>query len=474
MRRITISLLGPFYVRLDEAPVQFPYDKVRALLAYLVTERDHPHRRTAMSAVLWPDAPERRARQSLSQAISSLRTALGERDLDADHQIIETTRQTVCIKPSAEIRADIQSFENHLRAAHGHTHTELSECSVCLDHLSRAVDQYRGDFLEELFLSDSAPFEEWALMRREEFRRQALQALELLCDAHAQRGDHDAAAEYARRQLEIDPWRESAHRHVMRGLAIAGHRNAALAQYEACRDILAAELGAEPTEATTALYTAIRQGAITADQGFSPVEDHPPAPGSCPFKGLHYFDVDDADLFFGREALTERLVRRVAGGEPFLAVIGASGSGKSSLLRAGLVAQLQRGAIAERYSRQVKLLTPTADPVQSLCRALLHDDAPTDAVKACRRDMLRAPRALQARLADRQTPPLKQDVLLVIDQFEELFILCEDLDVRRAFIDNLIAAVSEGDTDAAEGPLQVVLALRADFYHHCADYEGLR
>ena len=97
-----------------------------------------------------------------------------------------------------------------------------------------------------------------------------------------------------------------------------------------------------------------------------------PALGLCPYKGLSYFDEIDADLFVGREALTNKLMERVlslaTSGEPhptrFLAVVGASGSGKSSLIRAGLMSALRWNKTSADW--QVQVFTPTAQPLESL------------------------------------------------------------------------------------------------------------
>jgi DNA-binding SARP family transcriptional activator len=94
MPRLSISLLGPFQVTLDGTPItDFATDKVRALLAYLAVEADRPHRREALTGLLWPDQPEAKARQNLRQALSHLRQALGDRD-DATSFLL-VTRETI-------------------------------------------------------------------------------------------------------------------------------------------------------------------------------------------------------------------------------------------------------------------------------------------------------------------------------------------------------------------------------------------
>ncbi len=206
-----------------------------------------------------------------------------------------------------------------------------------------------------------------------------------------------------------------------------------------------------------------------------------PSPGDAPFKGLIYFDETDTGIFFGREELVARLVERLhvvldePRGPRFLAVVGASGSGKSSLVRAGLVPALRHTPLFSRG--QVILLTPTAHPLQALASSLRLGPAPLAQIAALMDDFAQDQRSLhlaagqligskiKSQTSSRQIPKL----LLVIDQFEELFTLCQDEAERRAFIDNLMTAAS-----APDGTVCVMIALRADFYNACAPYQALR
>jgi predicted ATPase/Tfp pilus assembly protein PilF len=122
------------------------------------------------------------------------------------------------------------------------------------------AELYRGDLLGSFVLSDSSTFEEWALLQRELYHRQAVEALVYLADTYARRGDTAQARAYARQQVALEPWREEAHRQLMGLLALEGQRSAALAQYAACREALSVELGVEPTAETTTLYEQIRAG----------------------------------------------------------------------------------------------------------------------------------------------------------------------------------------------------------------------
>ena len=204
------------------------------------------------------------------------------------------------------------------------------------------------------------------------------------------------------------------------------------------------------------------------------IESLPPEPGDPPYKGLQYFDEADADHFLGREALTARLVGRLRETR-FLAVIGASGSGKSSVVRAGMLPALRRGkqlddgALPPAGSDKwlIRVMTPTAHPLDALAAALLPDAEPA-AVAALRDELAANPDTLAGtatRAVDGTDHPR---LLLVIDQFEEVFSLGRHEDERLAFINNLVSAAS------GNAPILIVIVLRADFYARCAQYDGLR
>ncbi len=197
-----------------------------------------------------------------------------------------------------------------------------------------------------------------------------------------------------------------------------------------------------------------------------------PGPGLCPYKGLQYFDEADADLFVGREMLSARLLDQInslAGQEEhgaprFLAVVGASGSGKSSLVRAGLVSAVRWDKNTKDW--EVHVLTPTAHPLESLAAGLTASVAETAELMD---DLARDNRSLQIFINRRYGTVSQTRFLLIVDQFEELFALCRSENERKTFIDNLMTAASVTD-----GPVIVLITIRADFYVHCADYPALR
>ena len=216
------------------------------------------------------------------------------------------------------------------------------------------------------------------------------------------------------------------------------------------------------------------------------IHGKPPGPGSvalrdagtCPYRGLQVFDVKHADFFFGREALTEWLADALrpkphqALANRFLAIIGASGSGKSSLARAGLIPLLTTGALPDSDKWPVVILKPGADPVESLAIELRkHKEIGSEAgdIGALKRHLKQETDRLHltVRLALSGHPEDRRVVLLV-DQFEEIFTLCDDELTRKAFIDALLYAASE-----PTGQTIVILTMRADFYGKCASYEAL-
>jgi formylglycine-generating enzyme required for sulfatase activity len=188
-----------------------------------------------------------------------------------------------------------------------------------------------------------------------------------------------------------------------------------------------------------------------------------PISGDAPFMGLQYFDVEDASLFFGRTNLTDSLLEHINSNR-FLAVVGASGSGKSSVVRAGVVASLK-----EEPNWKIHIVTPTSDPLETLALALTTDSESVSAAKTLREDMRSDPESLHLYARRLMADDSKARMLLVVDQFEELFTLCKDTAEREAYVNNLMTAVSE----EKQGPLTVVLTLRADFYHHCMQLQPL-
>src|SRR5688500_14858586 len=212
-----------------------------------------------------------------------------------------------------------------------------------------------------------------------------------------------------------------------------------------------------------------------------------PTPGEAPFKGLQFFDVDDSDLFFGRETLTAKLLNRLKDANFLSVIIGASGSGKSSLVRAGLVPAIKKGHLLingmkpsdDSSNWQVHIITPTAHPLEALAIELTRASESVTAAATLVDDLSKDPRSLHFFLSRRAQTHDPSHMMLVIDQFEELFTLCRDEFEREAFIDNLLTALTPppfplGEERKGESNITLVITLRADFYAHLAQYPELR
>ena len=172
------------------------------------------------------------------------------------------------------------------------------------------------------------------------------------------------------------------------------------------------------------------------------------AEGVCPFKGLASFEPVDADYFFGRERLVAELVARLVGAG-FLGIVGPSGSGKSSVLRAGLLPALAGGVLPGSEGWRRLLLRPGERPLEELRRVL---------VSGAKDPLAEALDAL----------PANGRLLLAVDQLEELFTACRSEAERAAFAAALARAAADPD-----GRAVVVVALRADFYGRFAAYPAL-
>ncbi|HSJ56117.1 MAG TPA: BTAD domain-containing putative transcriptional regulator [Anaerolineae bacterium] len=255
MARLQLFLLGaPRFAR-DGEPLQFDTQKIVALVAYLAVADQPPGSarvsRDSLLALLWPDLDTSRARGVLRRNLSLLRGALDGEWLVAD-------RHTLATDPAADFWLDVHEFNSLVRAGDSHGHAADQVCAGCLASLARAVDLYRGDFLEGFGLRDSVVFDDWQFFQAEALRAALAAALERLARGHAALARPDLAVPYARRWLALDPLHEPAHRQLISLYAATGQRSAALRQYDECVRILDEELGLPPSPETTALHEQVR------------------------------------------------------------------------------------------------------------------------------------------------------------------------------------------------------------------------
>ena len=235
------------------------------------------------------------------------------------------------------------------------------------------------------------------------------------------------------------------------------------------------------------LLTDIRQ-AISSVNGQAMVVHMPPDATSPkmidwagldnPYKGLHAFSEADAADFYGRETLTQELLSQLAETDDsvsgsrrelarFLAVVGPSGSGKSSVVKAGLVPALRRGGLPGSEHWFIVDFLPGAHPLEELEAALLRIAVtpPKNLLSRLRENEYGLLRAAQHILSTAEDPDRPTELVLVIDQFEEVFTLVEDQAIRSHFLDSLTTAILDPNSQ-----IRVIITLRADFIDRPLQY----
>ncbi|MEM7028052.1 MAG: tetratricopeptide repeat protein [Chloroflexota bacterium] len=331
MSQLAIHLFGPFQLKIDNQilPINMP-DRSKALFSYLIAERDRAHSRQTLAGFMWPDLPKTKALNNLRYSLHVLRQALAEAGVASD--CIHSARQTVQFDPEKATWLDVETFSHYIALSETPGEDRIRAWQ-------NAVQHYQGEFLQDFDAAISAPFEEWVLMRREFYARSARKAFTGLATYFERRQAFDETIDYAQQLLTIEPWQEKAHRQIMRGLALTGHRNAALAQYQTCQHILDEALAVPPSEETTALYHQIRDQALLPPE--TPIIlDQPevaaalnPSVTFDPIKILSRLDPLPDQRLFGIETAKQILERVIHSPDrPWLiAVDGIGGIGKTSL-----------------------------------------------------------------------------------------------------------------------------------------------
>jgi hypothetical protein len=264
---------------------------------------------------------------------------LGDRLVDPS--FLHISHATVQFSSAGDCWLDVRAFRDLLPNAA--KDEELLSDQGALARLEQARALYRGEFLEG-FAVTSVPYEEWMLVTREHLRQELLQIVRLLALAHAQLGDLAASSNVTRQWIELEPWEEAAHRHMMQLMALRGQRSAALAQYEVCRQSLRQELGIEPEPETVRLYELIRDGRSDSPLATLPLSEwrglarhRLGSPQSEIRNPQAVHDLQPGPpLFVARDqelaALAGALTRATAGQGGVTFVTGEPGSGKTALL----------------------------------------------------------------------------------------------------------------------------------------------
>lgn len=243
--QLELALLGNPELHLAGQPLgRFRSAKAYALLYYLaVTRRAQP--RTVLAGLFWGDVDEYYARRNFNRTLSDVTQFVG------DHLVVE--RQSVAFNHSQPYWLDVALLE---------TASTTAPTAQNVATLAAAANLYRADFLDGFYVQEAPEFEQWVLRERGRLRAGALQLHDTLSHYYAHQGELMPAMDHARRMLQLEPWREEAHRQLMLLLAQSGQRSAALAQFELCRQALSSELDVEPDGATLDLVARIRADAI--------------------------------------------------------------------------------------------------------------------------------------------------------------------------------------------------------------------
>lgn len=320
---LKMALLGQVKLSYGDEPlVDLASAKARALLFFLAVD-GRSHSRHALANLFWADLPETDARRNLRGDLRKLRQVV-------DSYLI-VTPQTVAFNFAAPHYLDVAHFRQLLAGA------------PPPEKLEQAAALYRGEFLEEFYIRQAPEFEAWVMQQRTQLQQQVVEAWLALAGHYQQQRQYEAGIVCIRQALALEPVREDAHRQLMRLLALHGQRGPALAQYEACREVLLQELDVEPAPETAELAEQIRSGSL----GPRPMPPNgkyalPPAPSPALARTPTSTDlppfiagppITHPAHFFGRQRELRRLFNLLRH-RPLqnAAIIGPRRSGKTSFL----------------------------------------------------------------------------------------------------------------------------------------------
>jgi WD40 repeat protein/DNA-binding SARP family transcriptional activator len=416
--RLEFKILGPLAVFADGEPVPIGGPKQRALLALLLLSSNRVVPRDRLLAELFAELSPNSAHHALRNQISRLRKVLSATGADPPRLVSQPPGYLLRVEPG---ELDLEEFERLW--AEGREALAGNRPAVAARALKAAETLWNGRALADVELEAYLQVE---VERLEELR---LAAVEQRVDAELALGRHlELVSELEALAVEY-PYRERFRAQLMLALYRCGRQAEGLEVYRQTRTLLTERLGLEPSVELQELERAI----LVQEPELQPPSDDggalllpPPEPLECPFKGLAPFEPDDRDLFFGRERLVGELLARLDT-TTFLLLTGPSGSGKSSVLRAGLLPSFDGRRVVVR---------PGARPVVELTRAL----------------------GDELSVALDRLPPGER-LVLVVDQLEEAFAAGVDPGERTAFFASLVDAGWDAERRAT-----ILLALRSDFF----------
>lgn len=234
---LALTLLGEMTIEFNGKPTSgLPSRKAEALLIYLASTQ-RPYSRELLADFFWDDRPPEQAMANLRSLLSGLRSKF--------KPYLEISRQTIAFKTESPHWLDTAVFQQQAQ-------------SEDVAAWESAIALYQADFLAGFDIRDSRGFEEWVTLERERHQRTAVHLLRRLVQHFLDFQQYEKGIRYAARLLAIAPLSEWAHRQMMLLLARNDQRTEALRQYQTCCNILAEELGIDPSPETSALYERIR------------------------------------------------------------------------------------------------------------------------------------------------------------------------------------------------------------------------
>jgi DNA-binding SARP family transcriptional activator/ABC-type glycerol-3-phosphate transport system substrate-binding protein len=435
-----IQVLGPLEARVAGRPVALGGHRQRSVFLALVLHVGETVSADRLIHLVWLDAPPPSARKSLQTYVARLRAACG------DEAIVPAPGGYLLRSEAVEI--DARRFV--ALAEEGRRHL-AADPETAWDVLGAALALWRGVPASDLEVDgDLARGVDRLIEAR-------LSVMEDRFEAGLATGRHAALVSELSAMVDAQPLRERLWEQLLLALYRAGRQAEALAAYSRCRQALAEELGVEPSARLQRLHVRMLQQDPTLEAPRAIAEPAPTterlsqAPRRNPYKGLRAFGEADAADFFGRERLVDDLLGRFGVGPGALVIVGASGSGKSSVVHAGLVPAL-RAARRPGSSLLVAAMTPGRQPFGRLETALRRAFGESGALALSASDHLGLLRAVLEHVDNRT------ELLIVVDQAEELLTGQIPESTTRAFIATLAEAVED-----PHGQTRAVLTLRADF-----------
>ena len=321
--------------RQTQTEIRFATDRAQALLAYLLNQPHEAHRRDYLAYLMWPERPDTLARQNFRQTLSRLRRA------GKPYELIESDRHVVRLN-TAVVQSDLADFRQAIQNG----------------HLAQASQLYRGEFLHGFHLSDNPAFDEWFLLTREAWQRQARELLASLVTQAMQAQKWAEAITYAQQYVAQEPWDEGMHRILLTALAENNQRPEALAHYQTYVADLQRELGISPEAETGQLVQKLEGVGVSlvtskADTAVSSV--------------WHGFPVGQTS-FVGRTAEIEAIQTHLTQADSLGRLVTITGTGGMGKTR--LASQVAQGLHAEQFPDGIYFVDCTA--VDTLADFLPH------------------------------------------------------------------------------------------------------